>query len=308
MMKTMKKPQWITFASRALLGITLLMVVSLYVIVMLTPKEEQSVVPFKRVEQEVQPDVKPNPKLVQVKDTESLTDLFSAVNYSLEKDHTGQVQVPHVYLAKLPKDFRNASAAAGSPASKQELFIQSLLPLILNVNHAIKQEREYIVKLHNIQEAGQPLTHEQNIWLDKVYVKYRLKERDMHLLLKRVDEIPVSLALAQGIQECGWGSSSAARNKNSTHGVTLSSGVKAYDTLYHSVYSYMLNLNANPAYSAMRQIRHEMRTSGKDLCSEKLTDGLHRYSELGNRYVRKIQSIIRAYDLKQYDQAKFQSL
>lgn len=308
-MRHMTKSSWNAYASRAILGLTFILVLALYVMAMLSKNDAGQNSPsflHAKVDEELIPEIKPDPKLILVQDTPTLENLFSEANYTLEKNDQGQVQVPHVYLAKLPKDFRVRDA--GVSQNRQELFIQSLLPLILNVNYSIREERAYITKLHNIQSAGQSLSAEQRVWLDKIYVKYKMKERDIHMLLKRVDEIPVSLALAQGIQECGWGSSSAARHKNSTHGVTLASGVKSYDTLYESVYAYILNLNSNPAYASMRQIRHDLRNQGDHVCSEKLSVGLHKYSELGHAYTKKIRSIIRHYNLKQYDQARFQTL
>ena len=59
--------------------------------------------------------------------------------------------------------------------------------------------------------------------------KYRLKHFDITKLaelIKRVDVIPVAMALGQAIEETGWGRSYAARIKNATHGVTLTSGVR----------------------------------------------------------------------------------
>ena len=242
--------------------------------------------------------------LLTVPSCSDLSSLFETASYTLSrKNERAQQEVPQLYLAKLPKDYSRSM----SVKERQEIFMQTLLPLILDANHEVLRERTYLEKLKSQTEAGMPLTEEQNTWLIDLGKKYK-SPGNVKLLLKRVDIIPPSLALAQAIEETGWGMSHAARNKNSTFGVTLKSGVKAYDTLYASVRAYVLNLNVNPAYSDMRQIRHELRQDGEDLCSEKLMRGLHRYSELRNAYVKKIHGIIKKYDLKRFDSAQLRTL
>jgi Bax protein len=223
------------------------------------------------------------PRFISVKSAAELTALFKRKKYTLDRTDDGRVIIPRLYLAKLPNDFNKNSH---SP-SRRELFVRSLLPLVLDANHEVMRERKQLLKINDHVNKGRALTGSQKTCLKTLARKYKSPSSNVKILLKRVDVIPPSLALAQAIEETGWGTSHAARNKNSTFGTTLSTGVKAYENLYASVRGYVLNLNSNPAYADMRQIRFDMRQTGKTLCSEKLMKGLHRYSELRQRYINK---------------------
>jgi Bax protein len=242
--------------------------------------------------------------LIPVASAAELSALFKRKNYDLKSDDEGQVTIPRLYLANLPKDFNTKL----HNHSRRELFLRSLLPLVLDANQDIMKERKQLLKLQASLDHGQKLSWEQQRWLKNLAQKYKSASADIRMLLKRVDIIPPSLALAQAIEETGWGTSYAARNKNSTFGITLSSGVKAYENLYTCVRGYILNLNANPAYSDMRKIRYEMRQKGNSLCSLQLMKGLHLYSELRQIYIKKIINIINLYDLKRFDSAQLQTL
>lgn len=243
-------------------------------------------------------------QLISVRTAAELSDLFKRENYKLDLDDDGHVTIPRLYLAKLPKDFNTKIQVQ----DRKGLFLQSILPLVLDVNHEIRQEREQLLKIKKYYDTGNKLTWVQQRWLKNLAQKYKSSSSDIRILLKRVDTIPPSLALAQAIEESGWGISDAARNKNSTFGTTLSTGVKAYENLYACVRGYVLNLNSNPAYADMRQIRYEMRQKGAGLCSEQLMKGMHRYSELRQIYIKKVVTIIKLYDLKRFDTAQLQTM
>lgn len=241
--------------------------------------------------------------LISVRTAAELSNLFKRKNYSLDLDNDGHVTIPRLYLANLPKDFNTKVRNQ----DRQELFMQSLLPLVLDVNLEIMQERKQLLKIKKCLDDGGKLSWEQQRWVQSLARKYKASAPDVRMLLKRVDTIPPSLALAQAIEETGWGTSHAARNKNSTFGTTLSTGVKAYESLYASVRGYIMNLNSNPAYADMRKIRHDMRQKGSHVCSEQLMKGLHRYSELRQLYIKKVTHIIKLYDLKRFDSAQLQT-
>lgn len=306
-----KLRSWISFLIMGLVG---LMVVSLYGIALyMNPKEK----PYHFVHAAAQENRAKRAALqpraakqsfISAETMRELKEMFAQENYSLRLTSEGRVQVPRLYLTKLPGDFhRNAS-----PRSRQDMFVQALLPMILDANHAILAERTYMSRLKDRVDQNLALTFDEETWVRNLGQQYKVTHKHLptllKMLLKRVDVVPISLALAQAIEESGWGTSSAARIKNSTFGVTLASGVKRYDNLYINVRRYIHNLNSNPAYADMRQIRYEMRERGERLCSEKMVHGLHRYSELRHVYTSKIQRIIRQYDLKKYDTAQFQYL
>ena len=141
--------------------------------------------------------------------------------------------------------------------------------------------------------------------------------------MKRVDVIPPSLALAQGAEESGWGTSRFVREGNAIFGQrTFSKGaglvpkrrdddasheVKVFNGLMESVDSYMTNLNTHDAYDEFRRIRAGQRAFG-DVDAYRLVGALVRYSERGEAYIKTIRSIIDTNDLRSYDRASFGKL
>ncbi len=245
---------------------------------------------------------------IEVKTTAELTALFDQHDYSLETNKaTSGIAIPALYLATLPNDF----AKNLTVSEKKELFMQAILPLILDANNEISQERAMLISLKEIVENQGDLLESQKEWLENLAEKYRLKNFSydtLEELLVRVDEIPVSMALAQAAEETGWGRSYAARIKNATHGVTLPSGVKAYESLVISVKAYMRNLNANPAYKKMRIIRANLRSQNKELCGVQMMDGLYYYSELHQTYIKKVKKHIEHHNLERFDGAQLRDL
>lgn len=245
---------------------------------------------------------------IEVQTTKELTALFDQHDYSLETDNTTSgITIPALYLATLPNDF----AQNLTVAEKKALFMQAILPLILEANNEIAQERAMLISLQEIVENKGNLLESQKEWLENLAEKYRLKNfsyGNLEELLVRVDEIPVSMALAQAAEETGWGRSYAARIKNATHGVTLPSGVKAYESLVISVKAYMRNLNANPAYKKMRTIRANLRSQNKELCGVQMMDGLYYYSELHQAYIKKVKKHIEHHNLERFDGAQLRDL
>ncbi|MFN7709587.1 MAG: glucosaminidase domain-containing protein [Holosporales bacterium] len=238
---------------------------------------------------------------VCVDETSQLEQVFDAHGYCLKGCASGEKSVPRVYLASLPKDFSKRN----STASKREVFLKTMLPLILKTNEDIRRERGLLLQIKTNRDQGKSLTPGQRKALMNLATKYKLARPSVDELLKRVDEIPPSLALSQAIVETGWGVSHAAGRKNSPFGVMASSTkVKKYDSLEESVRGYIHNLNTHNAYAKMRQIRSELRGCGEHLCGIKLADGLQRYSELGQGYIARLRGVIRQHDLKKFDQSQ----
>jgi Bax protein len=61
-------------------------------------------------------------------------------------------------------------------------------------------------------------------WLEKKYKQYGVKSKDLSTLKIRMDEIPVSLAIAQAAKETGWGTSRFAQEGNALFGQWTWSG------------------------------------------------------------------------------------
>ena len=134
-----------------------------------------------------------------------------------------------------------------------------------------------------------------------------------------MDEIPVSLALAQAAKETGWGTSRFAQEGNALFGQWTWSGeglkpkdaekdqghkVMKFNVLQASVRAYQRNLNTHSSYKDFRQERAKLRDKGQPLDSIVLSQFLNKYAETGNQYVEVLQKIIKQNNLKDFDDAK----
>ena len=134
-----------------------------------------------------------------------------------------------------------------------------------------------------------------------------------------MDEIPVSLAIAQAAKETGWGTSRFAQEGNALFGQWTWSGeglrpkeaeegknhkVMKFNILQASVRAYQRNLNTHSTYKDFRKARAELRDSKKPLNSIKLSEYLNRYAETGNQYVEVLKKIIIQNKLQDFDDAQ----
>ncbi len=134
-----------------------------------------------------------------------------------------------------------------------------------------------------------------------------------------MDEVPVSLALAQAAKETGWGTSRFAQDGNALFGQWTWSGdglkpkeadenkghkVMKFNVLQASVRAYQRNLNTHKTYKEFRLARAKLRDAGKPLDSIILSQYLDEYAETGQQYVKILQKIIKQNNLKDFDNAK----
>jgi len=248
----------------------------------------------------------------------SLVDLYQEIEYRLDDIRLGEIAVPRLMVEKMPDDIVQVE----SPAERKRLFIKLALPLILYANERIAADRGRLIALREKIERTTSAPSEQ-AWLTGLAGRYGLETLDLDALLQRVDVIPPSLALAQGAEESGWGTSRFVREGNAMFGQrTYDKGaglvpinrdsdknheVKSFNGLMESVASYMTNLNTHYAYNEFRRIRAGQRALG-DVDSYRLVGALHRYSERGEAYIATIRSIIDKNDLRSYDGASFGKL
>ena len=140
-------------------------------------------------------------------------------------------------------------------------------------------------------------------------------------LKRRIDIVPPSLALAQSANESAWGTSRFAlkgynyfgqwcyskgcglvpskRNTGSSH------EVRKFNNGQESVRSYLFNLNTGHAYEDLRKKRAAGRLKNIQPSSLDLAEGLIRYSERREEYVKELQSMIRYNKLVELYDAKF---
>ena len=156
-------------------------------------------------------------------------------------------------------------------------------------------------------------------WLNKKYKQYGIPSKDLSVLKIRMDEVPVSLAIAQAAKETGWGTSRFAQQGNALFGQWTWSGeglkpkeadkneghkVMRFNVLQASVRAYQRNLNTHSSYEDFRLARAELRDRSKPLDSLILSRYLDKYAETGNQYVEVLQKIIKQNNLKDFDDAK----
>jgi Bax protein len=214
---------------------------------------------------------------------------------------------------------RIAESHLALPVKEQkDAFIGMLLPLVLAANDEIAQRRQAIMRA-----AG----NNDRTSLEKWARLYRIDISERSLdwvedeLLRRADAIPVSLALAQGAIESGWGTSRFALQGNALFGQWAwdqSAGLKpieasnsravvrSFPNLFGSVRAYMHNLNTHAQYARFRERRDLLRGRKRNDLGMQLSVFLDGYAEIGMAYVDKIQTIIRINDLGQYEAARLQ--
>lgn len=69
--------------------------------------------------------------------------------------------------------------------------------------------------------------------------------------------------------------------------------VKSFESPTLAIQAYMKNVNTHPAYNQVRKLRADMRAEVKPLDAVVLAKGFRRYSSQGDRYVQKIQGMIK---------------
>ena len=240
----------------------------------------------------------------------TIKQLFEDTNYTL-KDVRKTKLVKPVALTLLPNEIKMIE----STSKRKEFFIQIVLPLILKENSNIKIDRKRLFSI--INKSNNTVLEKK--WLEKKYKQYGVPSRDLSTLKIRMDEVPVSLALAQAAKETGWGTSRFAQEGNALFGQWTWSGeglkpkdadkneghkVMKFNVLQASVRAYQRNLNTHSTYKDFRQERAKLRDKGEPLDSMILSKFLNKYAETGDQYVKVLQKIIKQNNLQDFDDAK----
>ena len=240
----------------------------------------------------------------------TIEELFKSTNYNL-KDVRKNKLVKPISLDLLPKEIVKIENAK----KRKDFFIQIILPLVIDENNSIKLDR---MKLFSILNKSKNTKTEQ-VWLNMKFKQYGVVNKDLSTLKIRMDEVPVSMAIAQAAKETGWGTSRFAQEGNALFGQWTWSGrgikpadaesdsthkVMRFKVLQASVKAYQRNLNTHSSYKDFRSARAELRDKRKKLDSMILTEYLDKYAETGKEYVKILQQIIRQNDLKDFDDAK----
>lgn len=242
-----------------------------------------------------------------------LHEAFERIGYELSAIGHG-LAVPRIILAKVPRDL----AVLDTGEMRKSVFLRLMLPIILQVNEEVFEDRRKVIDLRRRVRLGIPAGPAEQAWLDEMFGRYGAKNGDLGDLLRRLDAIPPSLALAQAAEESGWGTSRFAKDGNAVFGQwTFGRGmvprgasadakhrIRQFDTLADSARAYVHNLNTHAAYAEFRSHRASLRQTGRPLDGYALAGTLSRYSERGPDYIAALRSIIRGNDLKTFDTAR----
>ena len=200
---------------------------------------------------------------------------------------------------------------------RKEAFFDYLAPIVEAINAEVEKRREALLALEKQLESGQSPDQQAQEWLARMTKRYRVDadqpEQQVAALKRRIDIIPVSLALAQGALESAWGTSRFARQGNNIFGkwcFTQGCGivpaqrradatheVTRYDNVADAVRDYMHHLNSHPVYEPLRERRAQARKKGQAPEGSDLAAGLEKYSAKGEGYIRLIRRVIKANNL-----------
>ncbi len=240
----------------------------------------------------------------------TIEQLFKETDYNL-KDVRKTKLVKPVRLSLLPNEMKMIE----STQKRKNLFIQIILPLIIEENNRIKLNRK---KLFNILNKNHNSNAEKK-WLNEKFKQYGVLNKDLSTLKVRMDTVPVSLAIAQAAKETGWGTSRFALEGNALFGQWTWSGegikpadadhnathkVMKFKILKSSIRAYQRNLNTHSGYKEFRMARAALRDNGRNLDGLILATYLNKYAETGTEYVKIIKQIIKQNNLTDFDKVK----
>jgi len=240
----------------------------------------------------------------------TIEELFKSTKYNLVDVRKTKLVKP-ISLSLLPQEIKQIE----NTKKRKDFFIQIILPLIIKENNYIKKDRNKLFSILNKSKN----TKKEKIWLNLQFKQYGVVNKDLSTLKVRMDEIPVSMAIAQAAKETGWGTSRFAQEGNALFGQWTWSGegikpsdadndskhkVMKFKVLQASVKAYQRNLNTHSSYKGFRSARAGLRDEGKKLDSMILSKHLDGYAETGKEYVKILQQIIRQNNLTDFDDAK----
>ena len=240
----------------------------------------------------------------------TIEQLFKETDYNL-KDVRKTKLVKPVRLSLLPNEMKMIE----NTEKRKNLFIQIILPLIIEENNRIKLNRK---KLFSILNKNHNSNAEKK-WLNEKFKQYGVLNKDLSSLKVRMDTVPVSLAIAQAAKETGWGTSRFALEGNALFGQWTWSGeginpadadhnathkIMKFKILKSSIRAYQRNLNTHSGYKEFRMARAALRDNRRNLDGLILATYLNKYAETGTEYVKIIKQIIKQNNLTDFDKVK----
>jgi Bax protein len=247
-----------------------------------------------------------------------LSKRFTVLDYDFDNILDQGAAVPRILVVNIPRDIRKIRI----PADRKLVFFKTILPLILEGNKHILRDRKRLLRIKTEREIVGAVSVVDRLWLSALSDSYDVDPDNISEMLRRVDIIPPSIALAQAAEESGWGTSRFAIEGNALFGqytfetkhslVPLHRDkgkdhkIRVFPSLLDAVKSYAHNLNTHKAYRKFRSMREDLRLREHEITGNKLVGALTSYSERGHKYVRTIRLIMNLNRLKNLDKAKVQ--
>ena len=241
----------------------------------------------------------------------TIEQLFKDTKYDLKSVKKTKLVNIGNNLDHLPSEMKNIE----NIKKRKNLFIQIVLPLIIEENTKIKLDRKKLFIILNKNSNSKSDVE----WLKKKFKQYGVAKNDLSTLKIRMDEIPVSLAIAQAAKETGWGTSRFAQKGNALFGQWTWSGngikpagadsdsthkVASFKVLKASVKAYQRNINTHSSYKKFRKERAIQRDNFGKLNSLELVKYLDKYAETGIEYTKILSKIIKQNSLTDFDDVK----
>ena len=233
-----------------------------------------------------------------------------------------QVSIPPQLDSGVDADPMPAFHEIPAGPQRKEAFFNYLAPIVRDINREVEKRREALLALEQQLQGGKSPDQEAQDWLDRMADRYRVDAdnpaQQVAGLKRRIDIIPVSLALAQGALESAWGTSRFARQGNNIFGkwcftegcgivpaqrrANATHEVTRYDNVADAVRDYMHHLNSHPVYEPLRERRAQARKEGRSPEGSDLAAGLEKYSAKGEGYITLIRRVISANNLAKRDE------
>ena len=273
--------------------------------------EEKEKISFEDMYSDIEKDFDDFPSDIVRFSAPTLNQLFKDTKYSLKEVRKTKLVNPGNSINLLPKEIKQIE----NTKKRKEFFIRIVLPLILEENYLIRLDRKKLFRILNKNNN----TESEKKWLKSKFKKYGVVNRDFTTLKMRMDEIPVSLAIAQAAKETGWGTSRFALEGNALFGQWTWSGegikpasadsdskhkVMKFKVLQASVRAYQRNLNTHSSYRKFREARAIQRDNDGKLNSLELVKYLDKYAETGKEYTVVLKKIIKQNSLTDFDGVK----
>lgn len=259
----------------------------------------------------------PGGRIVGPSSAKQLQQTFEDLAFDLDDIRGRAGTVPRLRVTVLPGDLGRIADID----RRKSIFLRTALPLVLMASEEVRQDRMRILEIQAKRVRGVALYPPERRWLAVMAAHYEVAQNDFENLLRHVDTVPASLALAQSIEESGWGTSRLAQEGRALYGqrtwsariaglvpVRRADGktfrVRSFVNLLDSARAYLFNLNTHPAYADLRAERARLRAARRPLSGMHLAAFLSRYAETGDAYIVHIRRLIRGNRLAALDDAR----